>query len=225
MTDNTPAPAPLTFERQEEWRAVAGYEGLYEVSDHGNVVRLLKGGRRRQLRPGLCRGYLRVCLSKGNEQLSMHVHRLVAIAFIANPDRLPEVNHKNGIRTWNRVENLEWTTPKENTAHAFRTGLRPRVRSTGGLSSAEREEIRRALPDLTDGSLAHVSLFSRDVGRALDALDAADAEIARLRAELRLLANPNFSRWKTNDRYSKGVRDGLKCAAEQATKALSPPQP
>lgn len=67
--------------------------------------------------------YLRVDLHKDGKGKSMPIHRLVATAFIPNPENKGEVNHINGIKTDNRVENLEWVTHKENVHHAYKTGL------------------------------------------------------------------------------------------------------
>jgi hypothetical protein len=72
--------------------------------------------------------YLYVGLYDKPRKLLAPVHRLVAEAFIPNPDNKPEVNHINGIKTDNRAENLEWVTRKENEAHAFRIGLKKRRR-------------------------------------------------------------------------------------------------
>lgn len=68
-------------------------------------------------------GYYRCTFSNGGERKSYFVHRLVATAFIPNPQCKPTVNHINGIKTDNRVENLEWATNKEQKIHAIRTGL------------------------------------------------------------------------------------------------------
>lgn len=78
-------------------------------------------------------GYPEVNLKNNGEALHLKVHRLVALAFIANPDNKPWVNHKNGIKTDNRVENLEWCTPDENNKHASKTGL---FNSFSGTNSA-----------------------------------------------------------------------------------------
>lgn len=67
--------------------------------------------------------YLKVIFSVKNNKKSFLTHRLVAEAYIPNPDNKPFVNHKNGIPTDNRVENLEWVTAQENTQHAWETGL------------------------------------------------------------------------------------------------------
>lgn len=127
---------------KEVWKSVVGYEGLYEVSNIGNVrgldryettVKLsaLKNTvTQTNLRKGKTRtlsidkiGYVSINISKNGKQSKGKVHRMVAMAFIDNPDNKPWVNHINGIKTDNRIENLEWCTPMENTHHAYATGL------------------------------------------------------------------------------------------------------
>lgn len=100
----------------EIWKPIKGYEGLYEVSNLGNVKRL-KSDNTRKEKPLLFdddRGYKRVQLYKDGKQKKHRVHRLVAEAFLPNPNNLPQVNHINEIRYDNRVENLEWCTAKYN---------------------------------------------------------------------------------------------------------------
>ncbi len=106
----------------EEWRAVPGYEGLYEVSNCGRVRSLprevvYKDGRK-CMRPGKVlkfnnRKYRMVQLCREH----LYVHRLVALAFIPNPDNLPFVNHKDEDKYNNRADNLEWITHKDNLAY------------------------------------------------------------------------------------------------------------
>lgn len=109
---------------KELWQWVVGYEGLYMVSNMGNVMGVPKSTRLGQLiKPKELsghRGYLTVCLCKENKRKFVSVHRLVATAFIPNLERKPEVNHINGDKSDNRVENLEWATRSENELHAYR---------------------------------------------------------------------------------------------------------
>ena len=116
---------------EEIWKDVSGYEGYYQVSNLGRVKSLdrwitYRDGRKYFYRSKIKSqakyrgGYLFVSLKVNRHQFSAKVHRLVAQAFIPNPENKPQVNHKNGIRTDNRVENLEWVTCSENHLHAFR---------------------------------------------------------------------------------------------------------
>lgn len=103
----------------EEWRAIAGYEGLYEVSNLGRV-RSLKywGGNRVAILKQATskRGYKKIALT--SEKKTFLIHRLVAQAFIPNPENKPEVNHIDGNKQNNCVNNLEWVTGSENNIHA-----------------------------------------------------------------------------------------------------------
>lgn len=109
----------------ELWKAIPGYEGNYEVSNIGKIrsverfvqfhgtLSLVKGKPKKTRRDSY--GYLVVTLSKNGKEKTMKVHRLVALAFIPNPDNKPLIDHINCIRDDNRVENLRWVTTKENS--------------------------------------------------------------------------------------------------------------
>lgn len=118
----------------EEWRPIEGYEGLYEVSSYGRVRSLDRYDERNCFREGRILklytrkgGYLFVQLHLNGKGKNYLVHRLVAIAFIPNPDNLPEVNHLDEDKTNNRVENLEFCDRKYNINYGTRTD---KVRNT-----------------------------------------------------------------------------------------------
>ena len=117
--------------KNEEWRDVVGYEGLYQVSSEGRVKSLerklshWRGGERIQKERILKQsvvygGYLRVCLSVDGKTKMLRVHRLVCEAFHKNPENKPEVNHINEDKTDNRACNLEWCTRRENCNYGTR---------------------------------------------------------------------------------------------------------
>lgn len=110
----------------EEWKPAVGYEGLYEVSNLGRVKSLpRKGTKGGILTPTYSNSkhYAHIPLTKNMKLKTVSLHRVVAMAWIPNPYNKPQVNHKNGIKSDNRVKNLEWVTNLENRRHAIATGL------------------------------------------------------------------------------------------------------
>ena len=104
---------------KEIWKDIKGYEGLYQVSNLGRVKRITTG---RVLKPlKHANGYLMVKLSKNSIVYTKTVHRLVAEAFIPNPEHKSEINHIDENKTNNNVSNLEWMTRTENINHGTRT--------------------------------------------------------------------------------------------------------
>lgn len=128
---------------KEIWKDVVGYEGRYVVSNTGKVKRAdvdktMKFSVNKK-------GYLKVALSARGALKSCAVHRVVAFAFLENPENKPEVNHINGVKMENNVENLEWCTRDGNIAHAINTGLRDYKSMTGEkshLSKLTEKEVR-----------------------------------------------------------------------------------
>jgi hypothetical protein len=120
----------------EIWKDIPNYEDYYQVSNLSRVRSLTRyvnapqNGGTRQLKSQILKqayntaGYLMVGLSKKGKNKPHRVHRLLATAFIPNPENKPTINHINGIKDDNRLENIEWHTYSENNIHAIQTGLR-----------------------------------------------------------------------------------------------------
>lgn len=132
--------------RGEEWRPVVGFEDGFEISSYGNVRsvdkmtrdgRFWKGREIKKHRAG--QGYLRAVLCVDGKSHHLYIHRLVADAFIPNPDGKPEVNHKDGNKHNNIVSNLEWVTKSENGLHSYRELGRKPSRNTLGKPSPRRK--------------------------------------------------------------------------------------
>lgn len=97
---------------EEIWRDIPNYDG-YQVSNLGRVK-----SKKKILKPQTTKkGYLYISVYKGKKEIHRYIHRLVAQAFIPNPNNLPQINHKNEIKADNRVENLEWCSPAYNNSY------------------------------------------------------------------------------------------------------------
>jgi len=117
----------------EIWKDIVGFEEYYQINNTGDVIakeRVSWNGKvyvvrkRKKIKSQKDgNGYVQVPLSINKKQKRYLVHRLVATAFIPNPENKPQVNHINGIKTDNFVKNLEWSTRSENVSHSFKIGL------------------------------------------------------------------------------------------------------
>lgn len=147
-------------ENNEVWKDVVGYEGLYQVSNLGRV-KSLWFGKERILKLGRnIFGYLTVGLHKNEQQKTCKVHRLVAQAFIPNPNVLPEVNHKDENKTNNSIENLEWCDTKYNSNYGTRN-QRISEKCTNGKCS------KPVLQYTLDGKFVKEWKSTRDIKRNL----------------------------------------------------------
>ena len=145
---------------EEIWKEVPGYEGLYEVSNLGRVKSCKKtvirsNGRKisfpeKIMKPSVNhKGYLIIDLRKNGKRSGGFVHRLVGKDFIDNPFNKEQINHKNGNKEDNCVQNLEWVTNQENMAHAYK--------SLGRTNKAASESRKRIVEQLNgDGSIVNI---------------------------------------------------------------------
>lgn len=142
------------MELKEEWKPIKGYEGLYEINNFGEVKALVRikncnrgYGKIKEhiMKQTNCRSaYYRVPLTNRNHIKKYYlVHRLVAMTFISNPDNFKDVNHKDGNKLNNRVDNLEWCTRSYNLYHAYNNGLRPTIKQLCGELETLKDRVTK----------------------------------------------------------------------------------
>lgn len=154
---------------QEIWKDVPGYEGLYQVSNIGNV-RSLKWNHSNQTRlltPFNNGGYARIGFRQNGILKNYLVHVLVAKAFIPNPHNKPSVNHIDGNKLNNTVQNLEWVTYSENTRHAIAHNLRPAGCNYQHKKGADNPISKKVLQTSLDGNFSKLWLCSQDAAQDL----------------------------------------------------------
>lgn len=124
----------------DKWLPISKFPN-YVISDDGRVKNMVTG---RELKPiQESTGYSHVTLCNDGKHHQTSIHRLVAQTFIPNPNNKPMVNHIDGDKANNRVDNLEWCTQSENMRHAYRTGLQRSIDSQIQQSLARSAEVRR----------------------------------------------------------------------------------
>lgn len=132
----------FTMQQEEIWKDIPDYEGLYQASNMGRIKRLsgwvrVRGGGLRMVGERILNlptqryGYLLVGLSKDGRQKMQIAHRVIAQTWIPNPNNYPQINHINGNKRDNRVENLEWCDNSMNQKHAYDTGLKSHADNSG----------------------------------------------------------------------------------------------
>jgi hypothetical protein len=159
---------------EEKWKDIQGFEGYYLISSKGRVMSLDRAIKRpgprgnTKVRSRILknrdngRGYATVALHKNELRRYAKVHRLVAEAFVPNPDNCATVNHKDGNKANNCAENLEWCSFSDNTAHAIRTGIHNAAKERRAIVCIETgktyQSIRAAALDLNvlPGSISNV---------------------------------------------------------------------
>ncbi len=136
----------MLSDENESWRIIPGFHNKYEVSNLGRI-RKFTTKRIMKTSPHI-RGYLYATMRLDGKKVMRLYHRLVATAFIPNPENKTTVNHKNGIKTDNRVENLEWVSLSENIQHSFRNLGRENIHCSG-----KNNHRSRGVKSLKDGKI------------------------------------------------------------------------
>lgn len=155
------------------WKDIEGFEGLYQVSNTGLVKSIRLVGKSKRVREIILKEdkqvtkhstYLRVTLSKEGKAKRFSVHRLVALAFIPNPENKPFVNHIDNDASNNNVQNLEWVTHSENMIHAEKQGRLFEAQSAGGTKAGQKakEKVENRIRNMVGSSFGSWTVISED---------------------------------------------------------------
>ena len=136
----------------EIWKTIKDFENIYEVSNLGRIKSFKKNKTSFLIGSNSGKGYKNVILC-GNKNKRIYIHRLVALHFLENLENKPQINHINGIKTDNRVENLEWCTNRENSIHALENGL-----AKSGENSKKHKLTKSQVIEIKNSSLKGIEL-------------------------------------------------------------------
>lgn len=147
------------------WKDIKDYENLYLINNVGEIKSSITNKILKQYTPK--NKYSLVSLYKNKEKTVFRVHRLMAENFIPNPYNLPQVNHINGIKTDNRVENLEWCTQEYNLRHARDSGLNKFIVNSKLGGEASKLKLQKGVVGVVDGEDVFKFNSAHDVEREL----------------------------------------------------------
>lgn len=146
---------------EEQWKPVDGYDNKYFISSFGRIKSFVTSPQHPKNIGGVIlaqsitkKGYCRCDLSKGNNKQAHSVHRLVGIAFVPNPENLPQINHKKGIKTDNRYHQIEWNTCQQNIQAAFDTGIKTVAAEKHPRSLFTNEQVKEMRKLFDEGKVA-----------------------------------------------------------------------
>lgn len=190
---------------EEIWKKIKEYP-RYEVSNFGRIRAIYIRGIKvnKILKPKKTKkGYLEISLYRGNNHKSFRLHRVVAKLFIHNPNNLPQVNHKNGNKLDNRVDNLEWCTCSQNVQHAYKTGLKH------GLKGINNPCSRKIVQFDLEGNLIKIWNSSMEIERILKEIKVDQAAViacCRGRCGKKKRITHKGFKWKYYEDYIKDCK-------------------
>lgn len=160
---------------EEIWKNVPGYEDRYLASNLGQVKRINRTTRRGNILEDKIlsqlinhKGYFTIRVILSDKHINTSAHRLIALAFIPNPDNLPQVNHIDGIKTNNFPDNLEWTDNSGNQLHAYRIGLKKLpIGELNANTSLTSKEVSQIIEEYNSGKLLPDISIERNINLSL----------------------------------------------------------